>query len=381
MAAIQGGDSLGLAQVIQPEEARLLATNAERVVRQLRRFGSLAEGAANTSTSPSLLRQRWRIESVSAIHPPSTRQRAMVTAVPPEITLPGQKLDSISRVLDQPLYGGWLRRFLSKTGTDLDSSIPVSAVRIDRRWYVSLTGTIGSAWDRLAMRKQSVAMPGLVASVPLAIRQTVAADSAEQAVQDWLNALADLDYPTALALTNPVEAEAFPVEAMTAVWGVRITKLRRQFELSVPDATAEKQKRSTRFGMQVLVPVTIRDAKFALTEPGAEPFVAQYHEGCLVILSGGKATKHCGRQIPRFGEQFSIPVSKAIVDRFVGRIDALEAARKSLPGFVVVRQDEKWFVSPAQTLLLSVREGLSNAKRSDIEALVRDLKTAISSDG
>jgi hypothetical protein len=176
-----------------------------------------------------------------------------------------------------------------------------------------------------------------------------------------------------------IEAEAFPLREITAIWGDRIEKLRRQFELTVPAATSPTLSRNTRFGKQVLVPVTIRDANFALTEPGAEPFVAQYHEGCLVILSGGKATKHCGRQIPRFGDQFSIPVSKSTVDRFVGRIDALAAARKSLPGIVAVQYNGSWFVSPVQSLLVNVGEGLQNAKRTDIVAFVKEIENAISS--
>jgi hypothetical protein len=101
----------------------------------------------------------------------------------------------------------------------------------------------------------------------------------------------------------------------------------------------------------------------------------------LVVLSGAKATKHCGRQIPKFGEQFSIPIAKATIDSFVGRLDALAAARKSLPGVVTVKRRGRWFVSPTQTVLLNLSTGLSNAKRADVEALVQDVRKAISSDG
>jgi hypothetical protein len=393
LGSLDRGDALGVAQVLQPAESRLFAPEAQRVVRQLRLFGSLAETTSTQEVSSAA--RPWQVASVSSQFARQKGELATVEVRFAEYSRTDQNVDRITKALDGGRAGKWARHFLSATGTDRDRSLVLVTIRSQGRWYVSLTNTVGQGWGRLAERKNIAGRNNPERNNPErnnsgsteiakslnVLQGTGGADTAEEAVQDWLDALVDLDYQSLIALTNPVEAEAFPMQAITAVWGVRIDKVRRQFELSVPEAPGQSLIKRGRFGTQVIVPVTIRDAKFALTEPGAEPFVAQYHEGCLVILSGGKATKHCGRLIPRFGEQFSVPVSKRTIDRFVGRIDALEAARRSLPGIGVVVHHGRWFVSPTQTMLVNLSEGLANAKRADVDALLADLGDAVSSDG
>jgi hypothetical protein len=387
LLAVERGDPVGTAQMVLPSEGRLLAVEGELAIRQLRRFrsgGALGEPVAAKTDSPKVL--RWRIDSVGSQFRQIEGKRATVKVFVPDYPRANPNVDPVTQGLNETRAGTWTRHFLSTTGNDADRLIVLATVRSGGRWYVSVVNTSAQAWNRLATRKQKAirTAPGLNAAGPASPkldRVPVGASSPEQAVQGWLGALVDLDYGTVRTLTNPVEAQAFPIEALQTVWGVRIEKLRRQYELTVADSTRPARTRTTRFGSSTVVPITIEDAKFALTEPGAEPFVSQYHLGCLVILSGGKATKHCGRQIPRFGDQFSIPVSKPTIDRFVGRLDALAAARKALPGLVAVQHDGAWFVSPTQSLLLNLGEGLANAKRADIEALVVDVENAISSDG
>ncbi len=406
LAALDRGDAVGVAQNLRVAEGRLFTPGVEQLVRQLGRFRS--SGDSTMAPGVSLAKPRWRVAFVSSQEESGVGKRATVKVLPSEIALPGDSRGDggapggspgdngdaggrsddardvgggwLGRILNGGGVGGWFRHFLSATGQTNDPSLVLATVRSQGRWYVSFASTAEYAWNRLAARKPSTPLPR--AGMPTKPDESgLGADSAEKAVQTWLDAVVDLDYQTVRALTNPVEAEAFPADAIGAVWGQRIDKLRRQFELVVPDAAGQMFRRQTRSGTQVVVSVTIRDATLALTEPGAEPFVAQYHEGCLVILSGGKATKHCGRQIPRFGDQFSIPVEKATIDRFVGRLDALADARKALPGIVAVQHDGTWFVSPTQSLLLNLGEGLSRAKRADIAALASDVQNAISSDG
>ncbi len=377
LLAVERGDTVSAAQMVLPSEGRLLAVEGELAIRQLRRFRSDGGFVATTTGSPKVF--RWSINSVGSPFRQIEGDRATVKVVP-DYPRDNPDVDPVTQGLNGTRAGTWTRHFLSTSGKDADRSLVLATVRSGGRWYVSVVGTSAQAWNRLAARKQKATRTA-PAIPPKFDRFPVGAISPEQAVQGWLDALEDLDYRTVHALTNPVEAEAFPIQAIQTVWGERIEKFRRQFELTVADSTRPAHKRTTWFGSSTIVPITIEDAKFALTEPGAEPFVSQYHQGCLVILSGGKATKHCGRQILRFGEQFSIPVSKPTIDRFVGRLDALAAARHALPGLVAVQHDGAWFVSPTQSLLLNLGQGLANAKRSDIEALVVDVENAISSDG
>lgn len=378
LRAIERGDIVGAAQMVLPSEGRLLAGQVELANRQLRRFRS-DEASVDLKTPGESKELSWSIDSVSSAFSHVDGEHATVKVLVPEYPRDYPNVDPLTQGLNETRAGTWSRHFLSTTGNDADRSLVLGAVRSGGRWYVSVASTSAQAWNRLATRKSEAQLLG--ADPPQIEGAQVGAKSPQQAVQGWLVALVDLDYRTVHALTNPVEAEAFPIEAIQTVWGERIEKFRRQFEFTIADSTRPVQKRTTRFGASSIVPITIEDAKFALTEPGAEPFVSQYHQGCLVILSGGKATKHCGRQIPRFGEQFSIPVSKPTIDRFVGRLDALASARHALPGLVAVQHDGAWFVSPTQSLLLNLGQGLANAKRSDIEALVVDVENAISSDG
>jgi hypothetical protein len=378
LRAIERGDAVGAAQMVLPAEGRLLAGEGELAIRQLSRFSAEdASLAPNTTGASKVL--RWSIESVSSPFMRVEGEQATVNVLVPDYPRNNPNVDPLTQGLNETRAGTWTRHFLSASGRGTDRSLVLGAVRSGGRWYVSVASTSAQAWNRLAARKPKAQFLGTGGPAKMQWAP-VGASSAEQAVQGWLDALVDLDYRTVRTLTNPIEAEAFPIEAIQTIWGVRIEKLRRQFELTVADSTRPVQKRTTRFGSSTLVPVTIEDAKFALTEPGAEPFVSQYHQGCLVILSAGKATKHCGRQIPRFGEQFSIPVSKPTIDRFVGRLDALAAARQALPGLVAVQHNGAWFVSPTQSLLLNLGEGLAKAKRADIQALVVDVENAISSD-
>jgi hypothetical protein len=377
LRAMERGDAVGAAQMVLPAEGRLLAGEGELAIRQLSRFSAEDASLAPNITGASKV-LRWSIESVSSPFMRVEGEQATVNVLVPDYPRNNPNVDPLTQGLNETRAGTWTRHFLSASGKDTDRSVVLGAVRSGGRWYVSVASTSAQAWNRLAARKPKAQLLGT--GGPAKMQWALGASSAEQAVQRWLDALVDLDYRTVRTLTNPIEAEAFPIEAIQTIWGVRIEKLRRQFELTVADSTRPVQKRTTRFGSSTLVPVTIEDAKFALTEPGAEPFVSQYHQGCLVILSAGKATKHCGRQIPRFGEQFSVPVSKPTIDRFVGRLDALAAARQALPGLVAVQHNGAWFVSPTQSLLLNLGEGLAKAKRADIQALVVDVENAISSD-
>ena len=379
--AVEANDSIGLAQVLQPDETRLLAPDSASVLRQLRRFGVSGSGVRSVKNRDRLQRD-WSVSldlgSLVSSERSSPEVLGVVQVPFPEITL--NPLEGrVAGALNNSSTGRWMRSVLSPSGEDSDSRIVLAVIQQNHRWYVSLTKTLARSWRGLADRKFPSPRP-TVADKP-SPNSPLGAESPEKAVQLWLNAAAQLDEKSLLALTNPLEAQAFSSPAIEVLWGERISKLQRQFELSIPNATEPSKTSVTRFGKRVIVPVTIRDAKFALTEPGAEPFIAQYHEGCLVILSGSRATKHCGRQIPRFGEQFSIPVSKPTIDRFVGRLDSLAAARKSLPGFVTVKRSGRWFLSPTQTVLLNAVKGLSNAKRADVDALAGDVRKAISSDG
>jgi hypothetical protein len=379
--AVEANDPVGVAQVLQPDETRLLGLDSAAVLRQFRRFGVSGAGVRSVKKRDHLQRD-WSVSLDLGSLRSSERSGVEVLGVVqvpfPEITfnpLEGR----IAGALNNASTGRWMRSVLSPSGKDSDSGIVLAVIQQHHRWYVSLTKTLARSWRGRANRNSPSPRPTVADKPPS--NSPTGAESPEKAVQLWLNAAAQLDEKSLFALTNPLEAQAFPSDAIEVLWGERISKLQRQFELSIPNVTEPSETSVTRFGKRVIVPVTIRDAKFALTEPGAEPFIAQYHEGCLVILSGSKATKHCGRQIPRFGEQFSIPVSKPTIDRFAGRLDSLAAARKSLPGVVAVKRSGRWFVSPTQTVLLNAVTGLSNAKRADVEALAGDIKKAISSDG
>ena len=400
MRAIDRGDTVGVVQFLLPEEARLLVANGEAVAGQLRRFGSFGIKQSLEQTPVSTVGiVPWRAGKVTLS---STRTLANVTMVQSSARA-DENSGPISRSLSETALGRLFQRTLSPSGAGTDS-IVISAKQANGRWYVSLANTMGSAWQRAGTRKQGQASDsrifetsnessgttsgvssgdvsgGSSANGNDAMGFALGAASPEEAVQSWIDSLVKLDQDRLRSLTNPLEATAFPTDAINALWADRLEKLERQFELIVPDVSERARRTSTRLGEQTVVPITVRDANFALTEPGSEPFIAQYHEGCLVILSGGKATKHCGREIPRFGEQFSIPVTKATIDRFVGRIDSLAAARKSLPGIVTVQINQRWFVSPVRTALLNVAEGLSNAKRADIQGFVDDIRNAISAE-
>ena len=396
--AIDNGDAVGVLQYLTPEEARLFVPNGQAVVRQLRRFGTFS--ATSNDVKPGTLPKsalpksalpnpgRWRTVETKLS---GSRTKANVEVVPPNGS--GVRLGLSSQALTESALGRSLQRALSPTKDRGNGSILISVLRTRSRWYVSLAGTLGNSWERVAARKQDRESNTTASTTsndqsnePQANEPSTnesnlsaGAENPTDAVQAWLDALVQLDQATLRSLTNPVEAKAFPLSAINTIWGERIEKLQRQFELSIPAVAEVARQKSNRFGQQTIVPITIRDAKFALTEPGAEPFIAQYHEGCFVILSGSKATKRCEREIPRFAEQFSVPVTKATIDRFVGRLSSLEAARKSLPGIVTVQVSGRWYVSQTQTALLNIVQGLANAKRADIEALVDDVSNAISS--
>jgi hypothetical protein len=210
LAAVQDGDSLGVAQVLRPAESRLLASDAQRLLAQVRRFAS--PEANNNSLTSSLRARRWRIDRVRPISPSTDPNLIAVNILPPTITLGSERtvsaenVDRISQALNMGTVGGWVRHFLSVSGIEGDRSMVLVAVRLNRRWYVSLTNTTRHAWDRLAARKQSSSSSSSsssgVGQIPTRKQLASGANSAEEAVQTWLDAIVDLDYSTVHGLNR-----------------------------------------------------------------------------------------------------------------------------------------------------------------------------------
>ena len=236
----------------------------------------------------------------------------------------------------------------TETG-DVASDDSAVTVKEDGRWYVSLWYSVAEA----ARKSAGAALPDF--------SQRVVADggdSPQAAVEALIRGAVTLDLRRLIALLPPDEARAlhdyaplFLDEAEQAV-----AEIRQLFQV---DITA-LELAATEDGDRALV--QIRKLEFDARLANGE-FAVSYRDGCATLSGpGGEQERLCGEDLQKGG------VPGLLGPLTGGDVPHLDVEQPDL-GFVTVRRDGEWYLSPTRTVIDNVTAFLKVLERDDLDQL------------
>jgi hypothetical protein len=355
--ALDNEDVLGLVEVLLPGERDTFRQPMQDLVSELTRLEVLSDKADLSKIGGvdiSITDRHVEVEETNADDITNVSITAKAAA-----TVKGEELP----------IGKWIRDSIGdKDMSELDSTsdpeedtFPVTVVRKDGRWYLSLFYSIAENARHDAgdpdIPDQGVALEG--------------ADTPEAAMDTLIEAAAHLDVATVIGALNPNEAEA----------------LQRYAPLFLDDAQSEAGNAN--------IKIDVSDTKYDVTGEGDTRHVsitafkatvstpdgsasAELRDGCLIV----KGTDDNG-------EDQTIDTCKDISTDFpestgvdTEQLKDLQDTLKKVfsdytnPGFTVKQVDHKWYVSPIATgfdQLLALSKALTRGEIEDVVDKVQQL--------
>ena len=243
---------------------------------------------------------------------------------------------------------------------DIDESesnpldIPITAVREDGRWYLSVGYTLAEA-----------ARAGTGEDIPETGVAPVGGDTPERAMDNMLDGLEGLDLTRVVAALNPNEFQA----------------LQRYAPLFLADAQASLDESG--------VTLTVDDAEYTVSGDGDQRSVGIDHvhvaftseegdgsvtleNGCWTIEAPDESVELCGpsTELP-LDEVFEDPQP---IEDMLSSIESTFADYEN-PGFLVQRVDGQWYFSPIATAaeqLLALTRALSREEIEDLQSKITE---------
>ena len=358
--ALANQDGVGVLEALAPGERAAFGSRLQTMASELARLGVLRSGVDLSDVGGVDLEfngLRFTTETLSA-------RFAHVTVVGGRVSY---RVDQ-SKV---PI-GDFVRGLIPKgefnqviTGSaDVPAGVDApsfTTVKVGSDWYVSLWYSVAES----ARRDSNLPLPTFGSGIP-----AVGADSPDVAVEQFLRAAAALDVRKLIELTPLDEAGAlhdyaplFIKDAENAAAGARHSFTFRIDSLttSARPSGDEAVVKVTKMAFKLSVPgiglsitsdgrcATIKGNPFGGDIPGAPPF----------------PKKLCGDQV----------TPGALFPGFRARPEV---------GFVAVRRDGKWFVSPTRTLLDALIAIFKSLNRSDLETfkqMIGDFTQGMSESG
>jgi hypothetical protein len=215
-----------------------------------------------------------------------------------------------------------------------DNAIRLVALRQAGTWYTSIFFSIAEN----ARRDKGGPVPDL-ANIPAATGES----SPEAAARTMLNAIADFDLQRALGLLAPDESAA--MRAYSSMFLQEMT------------AAAAGWRRS--------VHVTLKNVGFSARSEGDASVVKITHIELSVKTTKGVDVEYDGSCLISKGLPFAPP--KVCGDQLRRQAGLLGKARQAPDiGFVVVRRDGAWYVSPTRTFLEAITGALRTLTPQDL---------------
>lgn len=244
------------------------------------------------------------------------------------------------------------------------TELPITAVREDGRWYVSI-------FYSAAEQGRIAAGAGEIPSLEDAVAAT-GGDSPEDALDSFIEGLEALDVEQIIGSLNPDEFQALQRYAPLFLEEAQDELDAAGVEISIDEpeytVTGDGDTRS----------MTVSYIAGEITAEG-ETVGFSYEDGCAVLTPPegveDEPINTCELlESPEFDEMFG--ESSADVERF---LDTLAAAFDDYenPGLIVKQVDGRWFLSPFATGSEQVLAVLRALDRDEIEQLAEDGATAV----
>ncbi|MGH9134591.1 MAG: hypothetical protein ACRDZZ_11680 [Ilumatobacteraceae bacterium] len=247
-----------------------------------------------------------------------------------------------------------------KASTEL--ALPVTAVEVGGRWYLSLFFTGAEA------ARQSL---DPVPDIPAAGVEPAGGDSPEDAIDELLDGIERLDLAAMIGALNPGDAAA----------------LQRYAPLFLDDAQATLDEAPVEF--------EFTEAEYTVTGDGSrrhasidllavegtadgEGFELEYADGCFKVAAEGEEVNTCdlddqiaGQEVGQFEDMLSEGPVGDLVDVLTEAF-----ADYDQPGITLVRTDGSWYVSPIGTALDQLLAVTNALDRGELDALIEAVPPA-----
>ncbi len=334
--AASNEDFIGILQQLEPGERDAFREPLEQIRNELVRLGALKKNAdlsgfpgIDISFSNVRLKTETVGEDVSLVR--FTGGTSTVRTDPAKLPLGDIFRDAAGDALDKPTTE------TDEIGTGDDDYIVT--VRRDGRWYTSLFYTIAES----ARREANAPVPDFGNAPP-----PRGADSAEQAVDDFLRSLGAFDIQSVISLMPPDEMAA----------------LHDYSTLFVNEARAAVEE----FGQTVKVTVTQLDLGSKSLEEGASLVFIEKIGVRVATPDGTFTANYDGECLTTTGAEEFLPPRVCGDDLRENTPEAFQFARGE-QGFVVVRRNGNWYISPTRTILEAFVSTLKAMKPGDLEKL------------
>ncbi|MET0326196.1 MAG: hypothetical protein ABW219_13295 [Ilumatobacteraceae bacterium] len=357
LAAIDNEDALGMIDVLLPGERETLGGPATDLIEELTRLEVLSDDASLSGVDGIDL----VVESQSV----ETRPTNVDDIVNVDITA------AISGSVEGESLpiGDWIRENLDEDLSELDSespeptpdTLPLTAVRKDGRWYLSLFYT--AAESAREETGQEIPAEGVTPT---------GGDSPEAAMDAFLDGVEGLDLGAVIASLNPDEFEAlqryaplFLDDAQAALDDAAIT-------MSISDRDYEVT------GSGDTRSVTVAAITLEASAEG-ETVSMELRDGCWLVTSntGEDDVNSCevADEMPQLDEVLEDP--QAVEDL----LDSFQATFEDYvnPGLIVKEVDGTWYFSPLATGSEQVLAVVRALSRDEIEQLQEQITDVIGS--
>ncbi|HWM18550.1 MAG TPA: hypothetical protein VNO51_02605 [Ilumatobacteraceae bacterium] len=239
------------------------------------------------------------------------------------------------------------------TSTELD--IPLTAVEVDGRWYLSVFFTIAEQ-ARASAGELDIPASGIEAS---------GGESPEDALDELLDGLETLDLAAIIAALNPGEAAALqryaPLFIDDAQSMLDEAPIELDFTQSEYTVTGDGARRHASIDVLV-VEGSVDGTAFEL----------KYADGCVTASAEGEEVNSCELDEQLTGEEFDQVDDMLAEGPVRDLIDVLTEAFADYdqPGVTLVETDGSWYVSPIGTYYDQLLALIRALDRAELDAII-----------
>ncbi len=258
--------------------------------------------------------------------------------------------------------------------SDLDASgdpdeeletFPITAVEQDGRWYLSIFHSVAENARRTAEEPVDIPAEGVTPA---------GGDSAEDAVDAFLDGVQKLDLEAIIASLNPDEFQALQryapifLDDAQASLDQAVADEGVTLKIADPEYTVSGSGDTRSLSIDYLrVDVTAED----------ETVTVEYEDGCWKLSGGDENVNSCdlAGDTSTLNEMFDDPEPvKKLINTLQDAFSDYEN-----PGFIVKQVDGQWYLSPVATLSEQLLAGLHALDRDEIETIGEEISDAFES--
>ena len=348
--ALDQEDTLGVVDLLLPGERETLREPLTELVDELTRIEVLSDSATLehlAGVDVQIEDGSVEVEATNVEDIVNLRISAMATA-----TVDGEALPIGDLVLD--LAEGEPSELDVQESESHQLDIPITSVREDGRWYLSVGYTVAEA--ARAETGEDIPESGVA---------PVGGDTPEDAMDNLLEGLEALDLTRVVATLNPNEFEAlqryaplFLADAQASLDDSGVTLTADDAEYTV---SGDGDQRS----------VSIDRLHVAITSEEGDGAVT-LEDGCWTVEAPDESVELCGSatELP-LDDFFEDPQP---IEDVLSSFEAAFADYEN-PGFLVQRVDGQWYISPIATVaeqLLAVVGALSRDEIEELQSTIQE---------